>query len=187
MAAPGGTGPIGPYPAGVDTDDDKAEYDKLRRRLLWTFPSGLFVIGSRAEERRNAMTANWVMQVSFDPKLVAVSIDKSAFTHELISEGGAFTVNAVDREDRAIVRKFTKPVEVDSSAHTLNEFPYHDAPVTGVPVLDQAASFAECEVRDTVDVGHHTLFIGEVVNAVFQKDEETAVLRMEDTRMSYGG
>src|SRR4051794_560261 len=187
MAAPGGTGPVGPFPAGVDGDEAEAEYDKLRRRLLWTFPSGLFVIGSRAGDRRNGMTANWVTQVSFDPKLIAVSIEKGALTHELISEGGAFTVNSIDREDRAIVRKFTKPVDVDTDAHTLNELPYHDGAVTGVPVLDQAAAFVECEVRDTGDVGGHSLFIGEVVNAGFQKDEEPPVLRMEAPRMSYGG
>ena len=45
----------------------------------------------------------------------------------------------------------------------------------------------ECEVRNPVDCGGHTFFIGEVVNAAFQKNEETPVLRMEDTRMSYGG
>src|SRR5688500_8015266 len=108
MAAPGGSGPIGPYPAGVDSDEQRIDYDKLRRRLLWTFPSGLYVIGSRAGDRRNGMTANWVTQVSFDPKLVGVSVDKTAFTHELISESRAFTINTIDREDRAIVRKFTK-------------------------------------------------------------------------------
>jgi len=187
MAAPGGSGPIGPYPAGVESDDEKVEYDKLRRRLLWTFPSGLYVIGSRDGDRRNAMTANWVTQVSFEPKLVAVSIDHVAFTHELIAAGNAFTVNTIDREDRAIVRKFTKPVEVDLAGMTLNEFPFHDGPATGVPVLDQAVACVECEVRSAVAAGDHTVFIGEVLNAVFQKAEDTGVLRMEDTRMNYGG
>lgn len=187
MAAPGGTGPIGPYPPGIDGEDAQVEYDKLRRRVLWTFPSGLFVIGSRDGDRRNGMTANWVSQVSFDPKLVSVSVDKHAFTHELIAARGAFTVCTIDREQREVVRKFTKPVDVDTNAMTLNGFPFHDAPITGVPVLDHAAAFVECEVRNSIDVGGHTLFIGEVVNSVFQKDEDTAVLRMEDTRMSYGG
>src|SRR3954447_18128925 len=118
MAEPGGTGPIGPFPPGADPD----EYDKLRRRLLWTWPSGLFVIGSRDGARRNAMTANWVQQVSFDPKLVAVSVDKHAFTHDLIAASGAYVVNAIDQEDRAIVRNFTKPVDVDETAMTLNGF-----------------------------------------------------------------
>jgi flavin reductase (DIM6/NTAB) family NADH-FMN oxidoreductase RutF len=36
------------------------EYDKLRRRVLWKMPSGLYVIGSRDGDRRNFMTANWV-------------------------------------------------------------------------------------------------------------------------------
>ena len=150
-------------------------------------PSGLYVVGSRHGERRNGMTANWVQQVSFDPKLVAVSVEEHAFTHELIAEGRAFTVNLVDREDRAIVRKFTKPVEVDLEARTLNGFPFHDAPCTGAPVLDQAVAYVDCEVRQVVDCGTSTLFVGEVVDAAFQKDEATPVLRMEDTRMSYGG
>ena len=174
---------MGPFPGGVDED----EYDRLRRRVLWSFPSGLFVVGSRAGERRNGMTANWLTQVSFDPKLLAISVERDAFTHELIAEGQAFTVNTVSREDRAIVRKFTKPVEVDTAAKTLNGFPYHDGPVTGAPVLDQAPAFVECAVRQTIEVGGHTLFLGEVVNAGFQSAEDTEVLRMEDTRMSYGG
>lgn len=187
MAAPGGTGPVGPFPARVGDDPEaQADYDKLRRRVLWTFPSGLYVLGSRAGERRNGMTINWVSQVSFDPKLVAVGIEKPAVTHELVQEGGAFSVCTVARDDRAIVRKFTKPVEVDLDAMTLNGFPFHDG-VTGVPILDQAPSYVECEVRQAVDCGGHTLFLGEVVDAVFQADEATEVLRMEDTRMSYGG
>ena len=173
---------VGPVPEGRDPE----EYDKLRRRVMWTMPSGLYVIGSRAGERRNAMTANWATQVSSDPKLVAVGVEKGAFTHELITEGRVFSVTIVDREDRAIVRKFTKPVEVDVAASTLNGFPFHDGP-TGAPVLDQAVAWLDCRVHSTVDLGDHTLFLGEVVDAGFQKDEETPVLRMEDTRMSYGG
>ena len=180
---PTSTGPVGPFPTGADPE----EYDKLRRRLLWTFPSGLYVVGSRDDERRNLMTLSWCTQVSFDPKLVGIGVEKEAFTHELIAAGDAFSVNTIDREDRAIVRKFTKPVEHDAAAHTLNGFPFHDGAATGVPVLDQAAAVIECEVRNQVECGGHTFFIGEVVNAVFQKAEGTPVLRMEDTRMSYGG
>ena len=175
--------PVGPFPPGVDPE----EYDKLRRRVLWKFPSGLHVIGSRAGERRNLMTANFVTQLSFEPKLVGVSVEHEAVTHELIEQGRIFVVNVVSREDRAIVRKFTKPVELDDAAHTLNGFPFHDASVTGAPVLDQSVAFVDCEVRQTVDLGGHTLFVGEVVDTGFQTAEDTEVLRMEDTRMNYGG
>jgi flavin reductase (DIM6/NTAB) family NADH-FMN oxidoreductase RutF len=173
--------PIGPFPEGADP----VEYDKLRRRVLWKFPSGLHVIGSRAGEDRNLMTANLVGQLSFEPKLVGVSIEEDAVTHRLVADGGAFVVNVLSREDRAIVRKFTKPVEVEGTV--ANGFPFHDAAATGCPVLDQAVAYVDCRVWKTVECGTSTLFIGEVVDAGFQQDEATEVLRMEDTRMNYGG
>jgi flavin reductase (DIM6/NTAB) family NADH-FMN oxidoreductase RutF len=186
MAAPGGSGPIGPFPADIDTPEAEAEYDKLRRRVLWSLPYGLYVVGSRLGIQRNLMTLNWATQVSFEPKLLGISVEKTSVTHHLISEGGYFSLNTVSREDRAIVRKFTKPVEADPDAGTLNGFPFHDGR-TGVPILDQAPAWIECEVRQPVDCGGHTLFIGEVLACGFQQLEDTPVLRMEDTRMSYGG
>jgi flavin reductase (DIM6/NTAB) family NADH-FMN oxidoreductase RutF len=175
-------GPVGPFPPGVDPE----EYDKLRRRVLWTMPSGLYVIGSRAGGRRNLMTANWATQVSFAPKLVAVSVEKDALTAQLITEGRVFSLSVVDRDDRAIVRKFVKPAEYDEASGTLNGFAIHEA-TTGAPILDQALAYVDCEVRERVPVGDHDLFVGEVLDAAFQADEGTQPLRMEDTRMSYGG
>ena len=167
-----------------ETGETGDEFDRLRRRVFWKMPSGLYIIGSRAGDRRNGMTANWSTQVASDPKLVAISVEMHAFTHELIVEAKVFSVNILDREDRAIVRKFTKPVEVTDGQ--LNGFPFHDGK-TGAPILDQALGYLDCEVRHALDLGSHTLFAGEVVDAAFQKDEETDVLRMEDTRMNYGG
>ena len=176
-----------PFPVGTDTPEAQDEYDRLRRRVLWTMPSGLYVIGSTdGADDRNAMTANWVTQLSLDPKLVGVSIEREARTHELVDSGGCFSVCVVAREDRAIVRKFTKPVDVDLTAKTLNGFPYIER-ATGAPILSQSVGFLDCEVRERVAAGGHTLFIGEVLDSGFLKDEATPVLRMEDTRMNYGG
>jgi flavin reductase (DIM6/NTAB) family NADH-FMN oxidoreductase RutF len=176
-------GPVPPFPDGADPD----EYDRLRRRVLWTMPSGLSVVGSTdGVDRRNLMTLNWATQLSFEPKLLGISVENEAYTHELIEAGGVFSLCIIDREDRAIVRKFTKPVDVDLDASTLNGFAVHTR-TTGAPVLDQSSAFLDCVVRDRVATGDHTLFIGEIVDAGFLKDEGTEVLRMEDTRMNYGG
>jgi flavin reductase (DIM6/NTAB) family NADH-FMN oxidoreductase RutF len=176
-------GIVGPIPPGHEAE----EYDKLRRRVLWKLPYGLYVVGSTdGADRRNGMTTNWVTQMSFDPKWIGVGIERGAFTHELIEAGGVFSVCLIDREDRAIVRKFTKPVEVDLAAGTLNGFAFHEG-ATGAPILTQSVAFIDCAVRDRMEVGNHTFFAGEVVDSGFLKDEDTPVLRMEDTRMNYGG
>jgi flavin reductase (DIM6/NTAB) family NADH-FMN oxidoreductase RutF len=178
---------VGPFPPGIDTPESHDEYDRLRRRVFWTMPSGLYVLGSTDKaDRRNGMTINWVTQVSLDPKWIAVSVEQTAFTHELLLAGGCFSISIIDREDRAIVRKFTKPVDVDLAGSTLNGFPYVER-VTGAPILAQAVGFLDCEVREKLESKSHTVFVGEVVEAGFLKPEDTPVLRMEDTRMNYGG
>jgi flavin reductase (DIM6/NTAB) family NADH-FMN oxidoreductase RutF len=187
MPTPGTSGPIGPFPPHVPDDEQaRDDYDRLRRRVLRSLPYGLYVVGSRDGERRNAMTLNWATQLAFEPKLVGIGVEHTAFTWELISAGGVFTLCTIAREDRAIVRKFTKPVDVDLAARTLNGFAFHDG-VGGAPILDMAVAYLDCEVRHEVPCGQHTLFLGEVVDAGFQRDEATELLRMEDTRMDYGG
>jgi flavin reductase (DIM6/NTAB) family NADH-FMN oxidoreductase RutF len=165
----------------------EAEYDKLRRRVLWTLPYGLYLVGSRRGEDRNFMTLNWATQLSFDPKLVGISVEGGAWTHELIAGGKAFSLCVIEREDRAVVRKFVKPATLDPEAGTLNGIAFNEGTVTGVPIYHQATAWMECAVRQEVACGQHTLFIGEVVASGFNRPEDTPVLRMEDTRMNYGG
>ena len=97
------------------------------------------------------MTLNWATQVSFEPKLVGISVEKDAFTHELIAAGKVFSLNLLPQEERAAVRKFVKPVEVDADGKTLNGFAFHDGR-TGAPILDQSlppGSTARCASRST--------------------------------------
>jgi flavin reductase (DIM6/NTAB) family NADH-FMN oxidoreductase RutF len=171
---------VGPFPDGVDPE----EYDRLRRRVLWQLPMGLYLLGSAAGTQKNLMTLNWAMQVSVQPKHLAVSVEHSAVTHALVEEGGCFALSLIPREERAAVRKFVKPAAHDESSATLNGMHYTTA-VTGAPIPEIAVSWLDCAVRHTLDAGSHTVFVGEVVAAA--GGEEAEILRMEDTRMSYGG
>jgi flavin reductase (DIM6/NTAB) family NADH-FMN oxidoreductase RutF len=202
---------VGPFPEGRDPD----EYDRLRRRVLWSLPTGLFVVGSRSGERRNLMTCNWAMQIATSPKLVAVSVERGAVTRRLIDEGGGFSVSVLSRADRALVRRFVKPVDavaLDASgaAISLQGQPVHEV-AGGLPCLSVAVSWLACEVRRSLlwdqeavdDEASHVLFVGEVVDAGEAaaagtdavggggpgpgETEEAGILRMEDTRMNYGG
>ena len=187
----------GPVPAGREAD----AYDRLRRRVLWSLPTGLYILGTRAGSRRNLMTVSWVTQVAQTPKLVGVGVERVARTHELIVDGGAFALNLLARRDRALVRRFVKPVEDvdvddDTGVGTMNGASVHAA-VTGAPILDTAAAWLDCELRHTLPLGSHTWFVAEVVDVGVTEEgsgsEETtdpdagAILRMEDTRMNYGG
>jgi flavin reductase (DIM6/NTAB) family NADH-FMN oxidoreductase RutF len=168
---------------------DPDELDRHRRRVLWALPTGLYLIGSRHGDDVNLMTANLVVQVCVEPKLVAVALERDSVTARLAAAGAGFSVSLLARADRDVVRRFVKPVTDVERAPGGTLLALSGRRVTEVgpnrlPVLASAAGYLDCRLTGTQPLGSHTLCIGEVVGV---GGEPAEVLRMEDTRMHYGG
>ena len=178
------------WPAGAGAGDhDHDEEDRHRRRVLWAMPTGLYLVGSRHGDEANLMTANLVVQVSMDPKLVAVALERGSVTLRLVEAGGWFALTLLPRDQRDMVRRFVKPVteierDEDGALVTMSGHPVREAGPTGLPVPAAAAGHLVCQVVRRDELGSHTLCIGEVVEVAGEPEN---VLRMEDTRMHYGG
>jgi len=168
-------GPVGPFPDGADIE----EYDRLRRRVLWTMPSGLYILGSRGggpAQRHDVQLG--ATQVGFDPKLLAVSVEQEAFTHELIEAGRWFSLNIVDREDRPSSASSPSP----SRSIRMPRRSTGSRSTTAARARRSSTRLwrtSSARSARTSDVGTHTLVLGEVVDAGFQKAEDTPPLRME--------
>jgi len=164
--------------------------DRLTRRVLWSLPTGLYLIGSAALDRRNLMTANWVLQVATAPRVVAVSVEATSLTRELIEGGGGFTVSLLHRADRALIRRFVKPVAASACTEDAEGMAMAEVPVIlgmgGRPRVVQAAAWLECDLVRTVDFESHVVCFGAVTDAG-EATPGAELLRMEDTRMNYGG
>ncbi len=124
---------------------------------------GLYIVTSRLGERLNGQIVNTVVQVSGRPPKIAVSINKENLTHELISESGVFGVSVLDE---------TTPMTLIStfgfrSGRDINKFEKvkHKLGTTKVPlVIEHVVSVLEAKVVDSVNVGTHTVFVGEVLS-----------------------
>ena len=157
--------------------------DQLVNRITWKIPNALALIGSRSGDERNAMTASWITQLSMEPVLIGVGVDNTAVTHRLSSQGGSFTVNLWSADDTRVFVKFSKPATYADG--TLNGRAVREA-ATGAPVFEEAIAWMDCEVRHAIDLGTHTLFVGELVDGAIQADDARSA-SMSDTRMKYGG
>ncbi len=157
--------------------------NELINKATWMIPNALVLVGSASGEEWNAMTTSWVSQLSMEPVLIGVGVDNKAVTHRLISEGNSFTVNLWSAEDTRPFVKFSKPAQREGDK--LNGRDVFTA-TTGTPIFTEAIAWIDCSVRQAVDLGTHTLFIGEVVD-VGVNDPEQRAAAMSDTRMKYGG
>ena len=157
--------------------------DELLNKVTWKIPNALALVGSAAEGRRNAMTTSWITQLAQEPVLVGVGIDNDSVTVGLIRDGGCFSINLWDAENTKVFVKFSKPATNEDGA--LNGRPVRTE-TTGAPIFDEAIAWMDCEVRHTLHLGSHTLFVGEIVAAGIT-DDEARPASMSDTRMKYGG
>ncbi len=128
---------------------------------LFTITYGLYVVGSRSGDTLNAQIANTVFQITSDPIKIAVSINKTEFTHELISKTGKCCVGVLSESaDMSFIGNFGFRSGRDTDK--FSDIPYILTP-GGCPL--PARNILACidmNVCDSIDVDTHTLFIGTV-------------------------
>jgi len=73
-----------------------------KKAVLRLCTYGLYVVTCEHRGKRNAFTANWLTQVSFEPPMLALSVERDAASLPLIRGSGMFAVCVLDREQRAL-------------------------------------------------------------------------------------
>ena len=131
---------------------------------------GLYVITSKKDGRFNGQIANTVFQVTSQPPTIAVSINRNNLTWEFIKQSRVFSVSALcEATPLTFIGRFGFKSGRDTDKFEgLN----YKTGETGVPiVLDNTVAYLEARVTQEMDVGTHTIFIGELVNAEVISDE----------------
>lgn len=161
--------------------------EDLVKAALKMMPYGFYSITSRAGDEVNAMVANWVTQVSFTPRQLALGLQKTCYTHGLIEQGEVFALNIFRKEDSEVIKPFTKGRA--KNPDKMQEASYTPAPGTGCPVLEGSAAYVECRLVRIVDTGgDHDIVIGEVIGAgVSTPGGADETLTLPDLGWSYAG
>ena len=132
---------------------------------------GLFVLTAWEGEKINGCIVNTVMQVTVSPNAVAVAINKDNLTCEMVKNTKEFTVSVLsEKATFDIFKRFGLQSGRDVDKFKDIVCPKDDR---GVPYLQWGAcAMFSCKIVDTVELGSHTLFIGEVLDAKVLSDEQ---------------
>ncbi len=128
--------------------------------LIKQISHGVYVIGVSDGEHRNAFTAAWVMQVSFNPLLLAFSINPAHYSYQLLQSGGVCTVNVLAQDQYAIAAHFGDSTLKDK----MSGFQWQTAK-TGAPVLSESLAYFDCQVSHYADAGDHKIVVCQVIAA----------------------
>jgi flavin reductase (DIM6/NTAB) family NADH-FMN oxidoreductase RutF len=144
---------------------------RMDLKALHRLSYGLYVVGSKKGDRLNAQIANTVFQVASEPPTVVVSINKDNLTHQFIHESRVFTASVLCKTTPLpfIGRfGFKSGRDIDKLSGIDYKIGETKAPV----VLENAVAYLEVRLTKEVDVGTHTIFIGELKAAEVLTEEE---------------
>lgn len=138
-----------------------------KRAVLRMFTYGLYALTVPSGDEGHGVTVNWCFQTSFDPPMVAVSVEKASRTIGLLRQSGVFAINIYGSDQRELAGRLGR------------RFSQHPAKFrgitwahgrTGAPILIDALGWLECRVRSEADSGDSVVFVGEVVEAGVQRE-----------------
>lgn len=132
------------------------EIGALFRRLT----HGVYVVGAAHGNQRDAFTAAWVMQVSYSPLLLALSINPQHATYPLVRASGAFAISVLKSGSLEVARRFGTRSGRDEDK--LAGVAWH-AGESGAPVLNDALAYFDCEVVDSIAAGDHEVIVARVI------------------------
>jgi flavin reductase (DIM6/NTAB) family NADH-FMN oxidoreductase RutF len=133
------------------------------------FATTVGLITTKGKHGQNVMSAEWTMQVSYDPILIAIFIHDSP-TYWNIEQSRAFGVNIAsdDQAELVNIAGGYSGTEIDKLAIP-STFKTFAAKHIDVPMVKGCALNAECRVVSTQKVGDHIMVVGEALDAKFDE------------------
>lgn len=134
-------------------------------------PSPVWVVGTYdADDRPNMMTAAWGGICCSRPPCIYVSLREATYSHGNILSRRAYTVSIPGEE-------YWREADYTGIASGRDTDKFEDTALTpaksavvDAPYVDEYPLVLECRLKETVDLGLHTMFVGEIVDVKADQD-----------------
>lgn len=125
---------------------------------------GLYIVTVCDGKQKNGMIVNTVFQVTAQPAKIAISVNKNSFTHELLGRATAFAVMPLNTS-ATLPFIGTFGFRTGRNFDKFAQVPFTTGKLGSPLVRAHTLSYMEATLQQTLDVGTHTLFVGEVQDA----------------------
>ena len=135
--------------------------------MLYPVPAVMVSCG-RKDETPNIITVAWAGTVCSDPAMVSISVRRERYSYDIIKETGEFVINLVTK-DLVFATDFCG-VKSGKNVDKYNEMkltPLASQKVSAPGIAESPVNI-ECKVVQMLELGSHTMFVGEVVGVTVE-------------------
>ena len=142
----------------------------ITQKSYQAYPKLVTVVGAKSGEKVNYMAAAWHTCLSHTPPLYGVAIAPKRFTHDMIIESGEFNCNFLPFNKLELINATGRISGKDCNKIDVLNLQIEQGIHINTPFISDAYEVIECKLKQTIKVGDHTLFVGEIVH-VEEKDD----------------
>ncbi len=132
------------------------------------FPYPTVLVGAMVNDKPNFMTASWVGIACSDPPAISVAIRPERYTYNGVIRHQTFSIN-VPGSKLAKETDFCGIYSGKDNDKT-KLFNIFYGKVATAPLIEECPLNLECKVIHSVEIGTHTLFIGEIMETHVNED-----------------
>jgi flavin reductase (DIM6/NTAB) family NADH-FMN oxidoreductase RutF len=137
---------------------NKSDFDDVLAKI----PYGVSVVTTGRGGVENGLTVSWMSQVSFDPPMLMVAVDKLHYSLDLLRSTKNFCVNLLGDGQQPLAGRFAKQAFAgDDKLTQVAQRPAN----SGAAILTDSVAYFDCEVGDIVEAGDHLIVIGRIEDA----------------------
>ncbi|MBQ6352391.1 MAG: flavin reductase family protein [Lentisphaeria bacterium] len=141
-----------------------------RQKTVWRggtqlapVPAVLVGCGDQRKWKYNLITVAWCGTVASDPPQLSISVRKERYSFAPIAELGEFTVNLPDVPMTAALDNCGVISGRDADKFALHQLTAVRGSRVAAPIVGEAPLSLECKVVTSLDLGSHTMFVGEIL------------------------
>jgi len=144
----------------------------MNSNTMFKISYGLYVLFTNCGKKMNGCIINTVNQVTSQPNRITIAVSNANYSCETIKKTGFFNISILSEKAKFdIFKRFGFATGKDTDK--LKDF-LCDTANNGLPILkpDVSNGWLSCKVTETKDLGSHTLFLADVLDAeIISKDE----------------
>ena len=136
----------------------------MDKKAMYKLSYGLFVLTSGTGEKINGCITNTAIQITSDPYKIAIAVNKSNYTHDLMIEANKFNISVLSQEaDFSIFKHFG--FQSGRDVNKFADFTDYRISGNGLPYITKGTNaFFSCWINEKIDCGTHTLFVATVTD-----------------------
>ncbi len=137
----------------------------MNNNAMFNLSYGLFVLTSMNKNKTNGCIINTAMQVTVTPNRIAVTVNKTNYTHDMISESKIFNISILDIS--APFDIFTHfGFQSGRDVEKFSDYKWISTSKNNLPYLNKYTNaYISGAVVEEIDLITHTMFIADVTDA----------------------